>query len=195
MVKKNLKEIFLSASIPYVNRDKKYYETADVIAIRDAVRALATIVIPKARIIWGGHPAITPLIKEIMERMDSDINDHVTLYQSDFFSDKFPKENHYFEDIIITHIKKNREESLLEMRKMMLEGKNFVAAIFIGGMEGVIDEYNLFKEFYPKTPTFPIASTGAAAKIIYDEFDYKEQRLVTDYSYSSLFGDLFGRII
>ena len=48
-----LKTIFLSASIPIEERHPKYYETADVIAIRDAATALATAIIPKAKLIWG----------------------------------------------------------------------------------------------------------------------------------------------
>ena len=89
MVSKNLKKIFLSASIPYSNRDPKFYTTADIIAIRDSIRALATIVIPKTHLIWGGHPAVTPLIREIMEKMHSDLKSHVTLYQSEFFIKEF----------------------------------------------------------------------------------------------------------
>ena len=65
MAKKNLNQIFLSASIPLPERDPIFYQTADFIAIRDAVRALATIVIPKAHLVWGGHPAITPLIRYV----------------------------------------------------------------------------------------------------------------------------------
>jgi hypothetical protein len=61
--------IFLSASIPLPERHPKYYETADLIAIRDAVIALASIALPNHRIIWGGHPSITPLIYYVIERM------------------------------------------------------------------------------------------------------------------------------
>ena len=62
MATKDVKNIFLSASIPLPSRDAKYIETADIIAIRDAVIALTTVVLPHHRIIWGGHPSITPLI-------------------------------------------------------------------------------------------------------------------------------------
>ena len=55
-------DVFLSASIPDKDRDPKYYETADFVAIRDAVIAIATVVVPEYRLVWGGHPAITPLI-------------------------------------------------------------------------------------------------------------------------------------
>lgn len=76
--------IFLSASIPDPKRNEKYYNSADVIAIRDAVRALATIVIPKSYLVWGGHPAISPLIRYVITTMDMNVQNHITLYQSDF---------------------------------------------------------------------------------------------------------------
>jgi len=60
----NLKKIFLSASIPLVDRDPKYFNTADNTAIRDAVIALARIVLPKAELVWGGHPSITEVIPQ-----------------------------------------------------------------------------------------------------------------------------------
>ena len=47
-----MKNIFLSASIPLPERHPKYYDSADIIAIRDAVIALASLVIGKHKIIW-----------------------------------------------------------------------------------------------------------------------------------------------
>src|SRR5690606_35061305 len=64
-----MKSIFLSASIPLPERDAKYYDTADIVAIRDAVIALTTVVLPHHRIVWGGHPSITPLIYYVMEKI------------------------------------------------------------------------------------------------------------------------------
>jgi hypothetical protein len=46
MAEQQLNKIFLSASIPLPERDPQYLGTADIIAIRDAVRALATVVYP-----------------------------------------------------------------------------------------------------------------------------------------------------
>ena len=68
MAKQDLNKIFLSASIPFPERDRKFYDTADIVAIRDAVRALATVVIPRAHLVWGGHPSITPLIRFVLEK-------------------------------------------------------------------------------------------------------------------------------
>jgi len=54
MANEHLNNIFLSASIPYPERDRKFYDTADIIAIRDSVRALATVVIPNANLMgWS----------------------------------------------------------------------------------------------------------------------------------------------
>ena len=55
-------DIFLSASVPLPNRDRKYFETADVFLIREAIRSLVEVVLPRGHITFGGHPAITPLM-------------------------------------------------------------------------------------------------------------------------------------
>lgn len=184
-----IKNIFLSASIPLQERDPLYIETADIIAIRDAVIALTTVVLPRYRLIWGGHPSITPLIYHVMEKLNLNIQEHVTLYQSRFFEKFFPEDNNKFKNIVLTDIvDDDRESSLLHMRSRMLGESEFAAGIFIGGMEGVEEEYNMFIEKHPKALVLPIASTGAGAKKIYDErFTDKNERLVKDYAYMSLF--------
>lgn len=191
MVKEYLNKIFLSASIPYEDRDKKFYDTADITAIRDSVRALATVVIPKAKLIWGGHPAITPLIRFVMGKMNADLKKHITLYQSNFFRNYFPKDNLFFEDIEIVPENIDLESSLIDMRNAMINNNDFQVGIFIGGMEGVIDEYQQFIQVHPKALILPMASTGAAANIIYNEMKPQpDQRLLNNYAFMSLFRDL-----
>ena len=184
-----MKNIFLSASIPLPERDEKYIGTADIIAIRDAVIALTTVVLPHHRLIWGGHPSITPLVYYVMNKLHLNIQEHITLYQSRFFEKSFPKDNDEFKNIVFTDIiDDDIEKSLLHMRNKMLDESEFYAGIFIGGMEGVEEEYDMFIEKHPKALVLPIASTGAAAKKIYDErFTDKNERLVKDYAYMSLF--------
>lgn len=188
--------IFLSASIPDPKRNEKYFMSSDVIAIRDSVRALASVVIPKSNLIWGGHPAITPLIRYVMSTMEVNVQSHITLYQSDFFREMFPDDNEYFENVVITRNLRDRDKSLLEMRTRMFQENEFVAGIFIGGMEGVELEYDMFRRIHPNAKLFPVASTGAAAKFIYDSMDVKPERaLVDDFAYMSLFRSLFKPII
>lgn len=196
MAKDNLNKVFLSASIPYPDRDKKFYDTADIVSIRDAVRALATVVIPKAHLIWGGHPSITPLIRFVMDRMSIDLKKHITLYQSLFFEEYFPPVNFAFENIVLTEKKNNRDESLVLMRSKLINENDFKVGIFIGGMEGINDEYLMFKERHPNALILPIASTGAAANILYENqpqnFDIS---LKNDYAYMALFRDLLNDYI
>lgn len=190
MATTEIKNIFLSASVPLPERDAKYIDTADVIAIRDAVIALTTVVLPHHRIIWGGHPSITPLIYYVMEKLDLNIQEHVVIYQSKLFEKYFPADNNKFENIILTDIIENdRDKSLLFMREKMLSDFEFSAAVFIGGMDGIEVEYNLFKHKHPNALILPIASTGAATKIIFDELpkDEKHQRFLKDYGYMSIF--------
>ena len=194
-----IKNIFLSASIPLPERDSKYIDTADIIAIRDAVIALTTVVLPHHRLIWGGHPSITPLVYYVMLKLNLNIQDHVTLYQSKFFEKHFPEDNNKFNNVILTDIIDNdREKSLLHMRQRMLEESEFSAAVFIGGMEGIEGnkekkiegEYKMFIDRHPEALLLPITSTGAATKILYDTVfpeEMKNERFVKDYGYMSLF--------
>lgn len=191
MAQKQL-NIFLSASIPIEGRDGKYFNTADVIAIRDSVLALASVALPTYKLIWGGHPSITPLIANILQHSGFDIQSCVTLYQSMYFEKIFPLENERVAHIIKTRDLGEKISSVEEMRKRMIGDNEFCAGIFIGGMKGVEDEYEMFIQMHPDAMVFPIASTGAAAKIIYDKyFVDRESRLCTNLAYSSLFKDLF----
>jgi hypothetical protein len=163
-----MKAIFLSASVPDPRRHPRYHTTADIIAIRDSVRALATVVLPHALLFWRGHPAITPLIRVVAENVGITGADRVRLYQSAWFSDVLPSDNAAFERYVLTPKMETLDASLRVMREKMLADAAFDAAIFIGGMEGVEDEYRMFRQRHPNAGVFPVASTGAAAAIIYE---------------------------
>ncbi|RZJ36608.1 MAG: hypothetical protein EOO51_00385 [Flavobacterium sp.] len=193
MAGKKLKNIFLSASVPLPERDVRYYSTADITAIRDAVIALTTVVLPHHRIVWGGHPSITPLIYYVMEKLGLNIQEHVKLYQSRYFEHLFHDDNNKFENVILTENLGDIPLSVRNMRERIFSENKFDAAIFIGGMEGIEVEYNMSREYYPEAILLPIASTGAGAKIVYDNLlprELKNERLVTDYGYMSLFQTL-----
>ena len=87
--------IFLSASVPLVGRGS-YHETANPFLIQCAVRELVIAVIRQHKIVWGGHPAITPMIWSICEDLGVDYTQSVVLYQSKFFEDRYPEENKRF---------------------------------------------------------------------------------------------------
>jgi len=173
------RRIFLSASVPLPSRDRIYFDTADVVAIRDCVRALTMVVIEnRAQIVFGGHPAISPMIRLQIAQTGTSVGDRVVMYQSRFFDRSFPQDNAAFERVeLIDAVDDDLDSSLLAMRTAMLAG-SFQVGIFIGGMEGVELEYQMFQKLHPETPTFPVASTGAAARRLFEA----EAQLQRDYS-------------
>ena len=46
----------------------------------------------------------------------------------------------------------------------MLSRADLSAAVFIGGMKGILDEYRLFSEFHPGLKALAIAAPGGAAR-------------------------------
>jgi hypothetical protein len=58
--------VFLSASVPVMGRGN-FYETADPFLIQSAVREFVTAVLGRRLIVWGGHPAITPMVWAVCE--------------------------------------------------------------------------------------------------------------------------------
>lgn len=156
--------IFLSASVPIEGRGN-YYETADPFLIQFAVREFVTAVIRDWQIVWGGHPAITPMILTICEDLNVNYSDAVILYQSRFFEGQFPQENTRFNNVILVDaVSEDRDRSLLRMREEMLSRPDLKAAVFIGGMEGVEVEYEMFTRFHPEAKVLPVPAPGGAAK-------------------------------
>lgn len=156
-------EIFLSASVPVPGRGE-YYKTADPLLIQSAVRALAEIVLGRRRIVWGGHPTITPMLMEACVHLGVSYADSVTLYQSKFFEEEFPEENAFFGNVEFTQaVSGDREASLLLLREEMLSRPNLSAAVFIGGMEGVSAEVDMFQAYHPAATQIFVGSTGGAA--------------------------------
>ncbi len=161
-------QLFLSASIPLPQRDERFIKTADVVAIREAIKGLVDAIIPTGAVVFGGHPAITPMVALLLRSHGEEARKRVTLYQSAYFGRKFVDENAEFIDLrVIPAVAKNRQRSLAKMRRRMIEDRKFDAAVFIGGMEGVIDEFELFKSAHPDAKRWPVASTGAAARELF----------------------------
>jgi hypothetical protein len=178
-------DIFLAASVPLPSRDRRFFHTADVLSIREAIKGLVEVVLPVGRITCGGHPAITPLLS-LFVREGNLQKDRITVFQSAFFP-QMPPENSYFVDVrIVPAVKKDRKASLTAMRQAMVTSRPFIAAVIIGGMEGAFEEKELFSQNNPKADVLPLASTGAAAAMIHTQGRY-DARLATDLTYPSLF--------
>jgi hypothetical protein len=194
-----MKHFFLSGSIPDPRRDPRYMETADLTAIRESVSALATVVFKRGKIIFGGHPAISPLVLVVAQSLHAE--GRVRVYQSEYFRDLIPPESTAFPDLMWTpRVRDSLEASLQLMRERMIADGPFEAAFFIGGMEGVETEFELFRRQWPAIPTYPIASTGAAAKMLLNEWGSRlpgvtanrQTELQNDVVYGALFERLLG---
>lgn len=189
----SLGSVFLSASIPSQGRDLAYMTTANLLAIREAVSALTLVVVPVNRLVFGGHPAISPLVHLAAERLGS--ADHVYIYQSQFFKSIIPRSSLMFRHLVWTPAGADRTSSLLRMRDQMITSESFQAGVFIGGMEGVEEEFTIFRHLHPNAIILAVASTGAAARILFDRETWgsKDPGLETDVAYASLFRRLLGR--
>ena len=183
-----MKNVFLSASVPDGQRDARYGATADVAAIKAAVEALADVVAERGwRLVWGGHPTVAPMLAEAMARHGLTMSERVTVYLSREFEAVMPQED--MGERVLTERRESREASLRLMRERMIGENRFEAAVFISGMEGVEQEYALLRGLQPEVQCLPVASTGGAARRIYEAGVFDE-RLMKERDYAKLFASL-----
>jgi len=85
------KPIFLSASEPDPTRDTGYWNSRNLVNLRAAVRALLGYVLPRQPFVFGGHPAITPLVLAMEDRIAHDQPDkpQVLMFLSEYFANRF----------------------------------------------------------------------------------------------------------
>lgn len=164
-----MSQVFLSASIPEQGHGN-FFESANPFLIQFAVRELMTVCLGRRRVVWGGHPAITPMIWAVCESLGVEYASAVRLYQSRFFEEWFPNENRHFGNVRYTPaVGNDREASLERMRRSML-AEPFDAAVFIGGMEGIFAEHRMFREFHPTARVIAVAAPGAPQSSLQGNF-------------------------
>ncbi len=189
-----MNEIFLSASVPIVGRGN-FHETADPFLIQCAVRELVISVIRTHTIVWGGHPAITPMIWTICEDLNVKYSESVVLYQSRFYEDRFPEENERFKNVVlIDAVPDDKDGSLDEMRKAMLSRPALTTAVFIGGMEGIGAEFDIFSKLHPEGKVLLVPSPGGAALQLAERLGFDAATL-RDVDFASLFYRELGQSI
>lgn len=180
--------IFLSASVPDPKRSPEYTKTADSVAIQAAVSALVHVTLGRRPLVWGGHPAITPMIWIVAADMGVDYGSWVRLHQSRHFKDEFPEDNMRFHNVTFSEdVEGDREKSLLAMRTKMFTEHHFSAAVFIGGMDGIIDEFSLFTHLQPDAKIIPVVSTGGATLEVAENIGNIPADLSSDMDYVALF--------
>lgn len=182
--------IFLSASVP--TPDREFYGTENVFAIREAIIAFTTVCMQYGiKFYFGGHPAITPLVWQVAIQNTNGGNPLVDIYQSKFFGEAIPKEVSDFRNVHFTEaIVDNIKESVRIMREQMFSENSTDCAVFIGGMNGILDEYDMLKEKYPTAKYYAFASTGGASETLYHKIGVHNEMLENSYAYTSIFRDI-----
>ena len=160
-------QLFLSASFPSGERGRRF-EPFDPGGIADAVTSVVRAVLTKeGRLLFGGHPTITPLVLMVASELGR--KEGIDVYQSRWFEGQITEETHALADagygqIHWTPKRGSLTDSLHVMRQAMLgHDQQLIAGIFIGGMEGIIDEYELFRSFQPGVPRISFLGPGGAA--------------------------------
>lgn len=163
--------VFLSASVP---TREPYSLDCRPQEIQAAINALAQVVLGRKKLVWGGHPAITPLLWSAARAVGVEYTLAVELFQSKLFQKVLPEENKHFANVtLIDAVGEDLEASLLEMRKAMFTSTEFEAAVFIGGMHGILDEHKLFTDFWPNATCIPIVLTGGATVQLAADLGYQ----------------------
>lgn len=175
--------VFLSSSIPDPGRWNTKYEPYEITdAVVAAVRAVLTAT---GRIVCAAHPTVAPLLLSVAGAFPLEERKRplVLIYQSSLFSEVLVSETRQMEErpglgeIRWTdagpgdHVEGDRSRSLAIMRQAMLRESDPAAALFIGGMEGILQEFDLFREFYPGRPVYPVARPGGAAAQLVERVD------------------------
>lgn len=158
--------VFLSASFPSGERGRAV-RPYDPSAVADAVTALLRAVLSRdGRLLVGGHPAITPLVLAIA--MEHDAKHSVDIFQSEWFREQVTPETRRLVDlgygrIHWTNKGRDLDNTLKTMRKQMLSFGRVAGAVFVGGMDGVEEEYRTVGRMLPGVPRIPVRGPGGAA--------------------------------
>ena len=165
-----------------------YYQTADAFLIQVAVREFITAALGRRLIVWGGQPAITPMVWAACEDLGVDYSNAVVLYQSEFFADRFPDETSRFQNVVfVPEVSGSRDLSLQKMLETMLGRGDLDAAVFIGGMEGILDEYQMFSALHQNAAVLAVASPGGAALDLAKTIGVSDQVALRDVDFARLF--------
>lgn len=191
------KTIFLSASIPKVERAERFLRVPDAaFEIEQAVISLARAVFSEGgRLVFGGHPAISPLVAMVVgeyreprhaESVEERHAAPIEIFQSRAFDGYLPDETLLMYRLgyaSITWVEPVDEErydpkseddntpcpkSMERMRARMLDQSSPDAMVCIGGMEGVESEVKMMLERRPQTPIYVLERTGGAARLLRD---------------------------
>ena len=203
--------VFMSASVPARRRSQDFQRIADAsLEIEQAVVSLSRAVLSEGgTLVFGGHPAISPLVATVAGEYrpgrfaasrEERPRAQVQIYQSKIFHGHAPEETMLMFTLGLAEvhwIDKDPSEnfddpppeqgprfplSLRRMREAMIERGNPDCMVAIGGMEGVLEEARIFRDFHPGRRRYVLQGTGGACLVIGERaegpFDFVDKRVM-----------------
>jgi hypothetical protein len=170
--------VFLSASMP-----DELAESPRAQELYNAIGLLThEVVAAGGRIVFGGHPSITPLVREAVKQLGK--RHVVDLYQLRRFEKSAPEEIR--DDGVFSEIHwietdgDDIDAELARMRNRMAEAAR--AAVFAGGKTadhygktpGIRDEYQRFVDRHPEGPVYLVGLLGGETLKLIEEMEAGE---------------------
>ncbi|SDC44504.1 hypothetical protein SAMN05444679_10384 [Variovorax sp. CF079] len=166
------------ARLPFLNQ--RYVGRARPDRIRAAISALTRVALNhELRLVFGAHPAISPMVLQAARDMRAQAKS-IVIFQSAVYAGRLAQSTLALAQwdagvLIMTADQKEsassrrNPKSLEFMRKAMVRVPGLLGAVFVGGMQGVEREAQLFQKAHPRKKRYAIASTGSAAESLADD--------------------------
>lgn len=172
------KRLFFSAAMPDT---KDQAELAAALLPGFVVTFVQTMFELGVTVVYGGHPSVTPLIYKSVIDLASDRSGRIELHQGRYWLNRrdLPNEaldRRVFDDVHWHGCGEDPERDLLTLRGAMIAGE-LDAAVFaggatecpVGGVPGIIDEYQRFRSAHSQRPVFVLGlGEGAAVSLVAD---------------------------
>ncbi|MEZ4401320.1 MAG: hypothetical protein R3B06_14940 [Kofleriaceae bacterium] len=173
--------VFLSASIPtdmeYPDGDR-HRATARPAMIRDVVLAVTRAALRSGTgLVFGAHPSISPMILAVAREFRPP-RPPIRVCVSAFFAGAYPAATLELADGklgTLTEIPAapvrgpDRARSLAVLRAEMLATPGLVGGIFVGGMDGILDEFTAFwSRPGGRLPAYVFGQPGGAARDLFE---------------------------
>lgn len=170
----NGKEIIISGAFP--DSDEIYKQT-----LTDALLIFAREVLKSGYILtFGSHPTFQELFFALSrEVLPSDSRDHLKMYISKFFEDKYKSQRMKFDEnamLCETDMNQDLSGSLTLMRQAMIARDDVVGVICLGGKcrrnksdEGVREEIDIAKQ--KGVPVFIVGTVGGCSSVVASEYE------------------------
>ena len=197
----DMRSVFLSASIPDPERWQGYFDARE---ITDAVVAAGRSILTAGGIVvTGAHPTIAPLLLYVAAEFPVDYP-RVIVYQSGLFENRMPAETLRFREDGVGDLRivppvageepvpGKWDKSLFLMRQRMFDQTNPIAGIFIGGMEGVRQEFEMLTRRNTVLRSYALGGPGGeAAKLV----DFSPPYLRDVLSMGNVYPSIFRKVV